>query len=56
MDTIQLMMLLCMALAGLSSLLSALMVGKRKAQREEGKRLLPGKQRSIRPVSQGVRK
>jgi EmrB/QacA subfamily drug resistance transporter len=55
-DTYRLMMLLCMALAAISAVLSALMVGKRRAQPAGEKRLLPGNPRSIKSVSQGARR
>jgi hypothetical protein len=57
-DTYRLMMLLCMALAAVSAVLSALMIGKRQVQLAGGKKrgLPSGKHRSSRPVSQGARR
>ena len=57
-DTFRLMMLLCMALAAISAVLSAIMVGKRRVQLAGGKKrgLLSGNRRSIRPVSQEIRR
>jgi MFS family permease len=57
-DTYRVMMLLCMALAAISALLSAFMVGNRRVQPtgEKEKGLLSRNPRSIRPVSQGTRR
>jgi len=57
-DTYRLMMLLCMALAAISAVLSAFMIGKRGIQpaEERKKELLSRNSRSIRPVSQETRR
>ncbi|UCF98563.1 MAG: MFS transporter [Spirochaetaceae bacterium] len=55
-DTYRLMMLLCMALAAVAALLSALLIGKQRVQPAGEKKLLSGTHRSIKPVSEGVQK
>ena len=57
-DTFRLMMLLCMALAAVSAVLSAFMVEKRRTQLAGGQKraLSAGDHRPMRPVSRGVRR
>jgi hypothetical protein len=55
-DTYKLMMLMCMALAMVSALLAAILIGRQPAKETGVRRLVSGDRGPIRPVSQGVRK
>jgi EmrB/QacA subfamily drug resistance transporter len=55
-DTYKLMMLMCMALAMVSALLAAILIGRQPAKEAGVRRLFSGDRGPIRPVSQGVRK
>lgn len=53
-DTYKLIMLMCMALAGISAVLATLLVEKKR--QPDGKRLLSGHHRPVGPISQGARR